>query len=557
MTPPKPIHTLAPALLAFSAFAEKDHRPNILFIFSDDHALKAISAYGGPLAKVAPTPNIDQIAKEGALFENSFCCNAICGPSRAAILTGKHSHKNGFMVNIRNLNPLDGFRSRATTGLNMNQWLFPRELQKAGYQTALIGKWHLESKPKGFEHWDILPEQGNYYNPNFLTEGNYFNEYTKTRVTGYVTDIITDKGLSFLKKRDKNKPFMLMLQHKAPHRTFSPAPRHLGAFDSVIIPEPETLFDNYKHRSVTLQANEMSIANHFRWSYDAKIPMYMRRNVELPGSRRHGSLPEYNRMNSQQKSSWDTHFKPKNQAFISAFKAGKLNLKDVIRWQYQRYIKNYLSTVKAVDESVGRVLNYLDNNNLAENTIVIYSSDQGFYLGEHGWYDKRWMYEESFKMPFLIRWPGVIKAGSRPKAMIQNIDYAPTFLEMAGLKPPPEVQGKSMLPMLKSLEKDHSHFRNSVYYAYYEHGIHFVPQHYGVRTERYKLIYFPDTEEWDLYDLQEDPNEMKSVYNTPKYAEIQKKMHLEFDRLRDHYDAPAKFFKDPRRKYRYQTLRRK
>ena len=378
---------------------------------------------------MAPTPNIDRLANEGAIFENSFCTNSICGPSRASILTGKHSHKNGFLGNTGK-------------GLDMNQWLMSRELQKAGYTTAVIGKWHLHNEPEGFDHWDILPGQGKYYNPDFLTKGTNGQKWTKTRFEGYATDITTQKGIDFLNKRDKDKPFLLMLQHKAPHRTFAPAPRHLGTFDGITIPEPETLFDEYKNRSVTLQVNEMEIDRHFRWSYDAKVRVEERQGVKLPGMN-DKSAPEYNRMNEKQKKAWDAHFGPKNKAFIEDFKAGKLSHKDVVKWKYQRYIKNYLETVKAVDESVGTMLKYLEDNGIADNTIVIYSSDQGFYLGEHGWFDKRWMYEESFKMPFLIKWPGVIKAGSRPKAMIQNIDYAPTFLEVAGLKAPAEVQGQS------------------------------------------------------------------------------------------------------------------
>ena len=521
----------------------KDQRPNILFIFSDDHALNAISSYNGPLSKVAPTPNIDRLASEGAIFENSFCTNSICGPSRASILTGKHSHKNGFMTNTGK-------------GLNMDQWLFSRDLQKSGYSTAVIGKWHLKNAPEGFDHWDILPGQGSYYNPVFLTEGQNGKEWTKTQFKGYATDITTQKGIDFLNKRDKDKPFMLMLQHKAPHRTFAPALRHLKAFDDITLPEPKTLFDEYKNRSVTLQVNEMEIDRHFRWCYDAKIRPEERQGVKLPGINDNWA-PEYSRMDAEQKKVWDAHFGPKNKAFIDDFKAGKFSHKDVVRWKYQRYLKSYLGTVKAVDESVGTMLKYLEDNGLANNTIVIYSSDQGFYLGEHGWFDKRWMYEESFKMPFLIKWSGVVKAGSRPKAMIQNIDYAPTFLEVAEVKVPAEVQGKSMLPMLKTLNKDHSDFRDAVYYAYYETGEHYVPQQYGVRTQRYKLVYFHDSNEWNLYDLQEDPNEMQSFYNNPKYAEVQKKMHEEYERVREQYDAPKTFQHNLMRKAHYETLKSK
>ena len=495
----------------------KVDRPNVLFIFSDDHAVNAISSYGGPLAKAAPTPNIDRIAKEGALFQNSFCANSICGPSRACILTGKHSHKNGFMRNDGN-------------GFDQSQWTFIKELQKADYQSAVIGKWHLKTNPVAFDHWEILPGQGSYYNPVFLQMDG-----SKKKFEGYATDLTTDKSLAWLKQRDKDKPFFLMCQHKAPHRTFSPALRHLGSLDGVDIPEPETLFDSYSDRSETLAANEMEIDRHLTWAYDLKLRKDEQNGVELPSFRNYGT-PEYNRMNDQQKAKWDAYFGPKNKQFIADYKAGKIDGAKLVQWKYQRYIQNYLETVKAVDESVGRLLKFLDDNGLAENTIVIYSSDQGFYLGEHGWFDKRWMFEESFKMPFVIRWPGKIKPESRPEALIQNIDYAPTFLDFAGLKAPPEVQGKSLLPVLLDSSKT---VHDSLYYAYYELGEHAVPQHFGVRTKTHKLFYLPKTDEWQMFDLVNDPNEMHNVYNRPNYSELSHQLRAEYDRLRELYEAPS------------------
>ena len=316
-------------------------RPNILFLFSDDHAVKAISAYGGPLAKAAPTPNIDRLAREGAVFRNSFCANSICGPSRATILTGKHSHKNGFM---RNGNKFDA-----------EQWTVAKSLQQSGYSTAVIGKWHLRSDPQGFDYWEILPGQGSYYNPHFLQMDG-----TRKRFEGYATDLTTDKAIAWLDGRDESKPFFLMCQHKAPHRTFSPALRHLGAFDDVEIPEPETLFDNYAGRSKTLLKNEMELDRHFDWAYDVKIRKDERGDVKLPKPDRYGT-PEYNRMTPAQRRVWDAHFGPRNQAFLADFHAGKLSPKDIVRWKYRRYMRNYLSTVKAVDESVGRMLKYLDD----------------------------------------------------------------------------------------------------------------------------------------------------------------------------------------------------
>ena len=496
--------------------SNKDERPNILFIFSDDHAVNSISAYGGSLAKVAPSPNIDRIAREGILFQNSFCANSICGPSRACILTGKHSHKNGFMRNSRK--PFD-----------QSQWTVAKSLQSAGYQTAVIGKWHLKSDPVAFDYWEVFPGQGSYYNPVFLQMDG-----SKPKFEGYATDLTTEKSLTWLEGRDKEKPFFLMCQHKAPHRTFAPALRHLGALDDVEIPEPETLFDQYDNRSATLASNEMEVDRHLTWAYDLKLKKEELDGVELPSFREYGT-PEYNRMNDAQREKWDAHFSPKNKSFIADHKAGKIQGKDLVRWKYQRYIRNYLETVKAVDDSVGKLLQYLDDNNLADNTIVIYSSDQGFYLGEHGWFDKRWMFEESFKMPFVARWPGKIKPGSRPEAMIQNIDYAPTFLEIAGESVPAEVQGHSLLPIFGDSSQK---VRDSLYYAYYELGEHAVPQHFGVRTQSKKLFYLPETDEWQLFDLAKDPNEMTNVYDHPDYIETRSELTNEYHRLREQFDAP-------------------
>lgn len=495
--------------------------PNILFIFSDDHAVNAISAYGGPLADVAPTPNIDRIAREGALFRNSFCANSICGPSRACILTGLHSHKNGFLRNSRKK-------------FDQSQWTFPKTLQQVGYQTAVIGKWHLKSDPVAFDYWEVFPGQGSYYNPVFIQMDG-----TKKKFEGYATDLTTEKAIKWLDQRDKDKPFMLMCQHKAPHRTFSPALRHLGALDDVEIPEPATLFDNYEGRSKTLAANEMEVDRHLTWAYDLKIRKEERVGLELPEFRDYGT-PEYNRMTDEQKEKWDAHFAPRNRDFVAAYKDKKMAGKKLVSWKYQRYIRNYLETVKAVDESVGQLLKYLDDNGLAENTVVIYSSDQGFYLGEHGWFDKRWMFEESFKMPFVIRWPGKVEPGSRPEALIQNIDYAPTFLEIAKQEVPDGVQGKSLMPVLLDSKKE---VRDSLYYAYYELGEHAVPQHFGVRTKTHKLFYLPKTDEWQMFDLVSDPNEMKNVYGQERYAGIQTQLSSEYFQLRKEFDAPEYEFK--------------
>jgi N-acetylglucosamine-6-sulfatase len=503
--------------LGFITRCAADDRPNILFVFSDDHALNAISAYGGPLAEVAPTPNIDRIAREGALFRNSFCANSICGPSRACILTGKHSHKNGFLRNTG-------------TGFDQSQWTVAKSLQSSGYQTAVIGKWHLKTDPVAFDHWDILPGQGSYYNPEFIAMDG-----STRRFEGYATDIATDKAIDWLDQRDSKKPFFLMCQHKAPHRTFAPALRHLGSLDGVTIPEPANLFDDYATRSSTLPKNEMEVDRHLTWAYDLKLRKEERQGVELPEFRDYGT-PEYRRMTPDQKAAWDAHFAPRNKAFIADYKAGKIDHTELVKWKYQRYIRNYLETVKSVDESVGRLLQYLDDHDLADDTVVIYSSDQGFYLGEHGWFDKRWMFEESFKMPFVIRWPNMVTPGSKPTALIQNIDYAPTFLEMAGIEIPNEVQGVSIVPVLKDSDRQ---IRDAVYYAYYELGEHAVPQHFGVRTQTHKLFYLPWTDEWQMFDLVKDPNEMRNIYGDQNYADEQQMLRDQYRELRQFYDAPS------------------
>jgi len=480
-------------------------KPNILFIFSDDHAVQAISTFG---SKVNKTPNIDRIANEGIALERCFCCNSICAPSRAAVLTGKHSHINGLMTNG---NLFDG-----------SQMTFPKRLQKVGYQTALIGKWHLRSDPTGFDHWQILPGQGNYYNPDFIDANG------KTRYTGYVTDITTDLALDWLKnERDADKPFLLMCQHKAPHRTWAPGPRHLTMYDDVTIPEPLTLFDDYANRNPALQNNEMEIGRHMMMEYDLKVAGSEVKDV----LGRAFKNPELRRMTPEQRARWDAAYEPKNQAFREA----KLTGKDLVRWKYQRYIKDYLRCVASVDDNVGRLLDYLDGAGLADNTLVIYSSDQGFYLGEHGWYDKRWMYEESFRMPFVARWPAAIKPGTRTRALAQNIDFCPTFLEAAGIDVPQEVQGKSLMPLFRGHARN---WRKSLYYHYYEKGEHNVPRHQGVRSDRYKLIHYYDSDTWELFDLEQDPQELKSIYDDPAAGEIRRQMHAELKRLRKLYKVP-------------------
>jgi arylsulfatase A-like enzyme len=439
-------------------------RPNILFIMSDDHAAHAISAYGSRINK---TPNIDRLAREGVRFANCFCTNSICGPSRAVILTGKYSHINGY---TRNERLFDG-----------SQPTVAKLLQKAGYQTAMIGKWHLGSAPTGFDYWNILPGQGIYYDPPMIEMGQ------RQMHAGYVTDIITDSVLEFLqKRRDPAKPFFVMYHHKAPHRPWQPDAKHKTLYDDLQVPEPPTLWDDWSNRASAARDQEMTIAKHLTPTDLKETPP--------PG----------------------------------------LSGDALTKWKYQRYIKDYLRCIASVDDNVGRVLDYLDKSGLAANTIVIYTSDQGFFLGDHGWFDKRFMYEESLRMPLLIRWPGHVQPGSTCDKMVLNLDFAETFLDFAGQPAPGDMQGRSFRPILEG--KPPADWRTSIYYRYYEYPQpHHVQPHYGVRTDRYKLIFYNLTGEWELFDLQKDAAEMRSVYGDPQYADVVKELKTEMERLKQQY----------------------
>ncbi len=465
----------------------KPQRPNIIYIMSDDHAYQAISAYGGPLKDIAPTPNIDRIASAGMIFNRCLVTNSISGPCRAVILTGKYSHLNGFLTNDRQPD-FDG-----------SQQTFPKLLQKAGYNTAMIGKWHLGSSPTGFNHWEILPGQGNYYNPDFITEEGRHTD------KGYVTELITEKSINWLNKaKDSGKPFMLMMHHKAPHREWQPGPDELSTYKNVIFPEPATLFDDYANRGTAEKTQDMTISGTMRIEEDLK--MYKDRSkMKLTG---------LNRMDADQMAKWNDVYDP----IIRHFYEDSLSGNDLIRFKYQRYLQDYLACIAAVDKSVGEVLDFLKANGLDKNTIVIYSSDQGFYLGEHGWFDKRWMFEESYRTPLIIEWPGTTSPGSINNDMVSNIDLAETFLDMAGVEIPSDMQGSSMVPVLKG--ETPANWRKEHYYHYYEYpGPHMVKRHYGISTERYKLIhYYYDIDEWELYDIKSDPLEMRNVYNDPSYT---------------------------------------
>jgi arylsulfatase A-like enzyme len=519
---------IASLCLAIPALAAD--RPNILFIFTDDHAPHAIGAYDGWLKSVNPTPTIDKLASEGALFVNSFCTNSICGPSRAVIQTGKHSHKNGFM---NNGNKFD-----------WNQQTFPKLLQKVGYQTAIYGKSHLAGKPQGYDDWKVLPGQGLYYNPDFITpEG-------KVTIEGYCTDIVTDMAVEFLKdKRDADKPFMLMVQHKAPHRNWMPAPRHLDLYDDIDIPEPATLFDKWEDNASPARWQELEIDRHMDLNYDLFVDLTP--EFDQPASQKRQDRSAWNnmkRMTPEQLKVWRDAYGPKDEAFHKA------NLYDeaLVRWKFQRYAKNYLRCVKGVDESVARLMATLEELDLDDNTVVVYSSDQGFYIGDHGWYDKRWMYEESLKMPLIVKWPGVTEPGTRVTELVQNLDYGETFLDMAGADIPSDMQGLSLVPLLKG-EKP-ADWRESIYYHYYEYpSVHMIPRQYGIRTDRYKLIHFYQFDEWEFYDLEKDPDELTNAYSDPEYAEVVADLKVQLEGLQKKYEddsATGPMPEDWRKQYR-------
>ena len=482
-------------------------KPNILFIMSDDHAAHAMSCYGSVINK---TPNIDRIAHGGMLLENCFCVNSICAPSRATILTGKHGHLNG----VKTL--ADRFDGRQQT--------FPKLLQSAGYQTAIVGKWHLgeggHSSPTGFDYWNVLPGQGDYDNPVMINDGK------EQQYQGYVTDIITDLCLDWLEQRDPDRPFMLLCHHKAPHRPWIPSDAHATLYEDVSIPLPETFNDDYANRAQAAVEARMRIESDFN---------YIDLKLEPPAG----------------KSGWDSIVAP---ADLEGFCLNLLDSDTAVsfrshqelkEWMYQRYIKDYLRCIASIDDNVGRMLDFLDEQGLAEDTIVIYTSDQGFFLGDHGWYDKRFMYEESLRMPFVVRYPREIEAGSRGTPMVLNVDFAETFLEYAGLSIPADMQGSSLRSIFRGEEPEG--WRTSMYYRYWMHlAHHYVAAHYGMRTQRYKLIYYygealctagsidePKTPEWELFDLHKDPLEMNSVYNDKDYAGIVEELKRELLRLKE------------------------
>ena len=481
---------------------------NIVYIMTDDHTAQMMSCYG---SRFVETPNLDRIANDGVIFTNSFVANSLSGPSRACMLTGKHSHANGFTDNTTCI--FDG-----------SQQTVPKLLRKAGYQTAIIGKWHLVSLPTGFDHWEIVPEQGDYYNPDFINMNN-----DTIRKEGYITNLITDMSIDWMEnQRDKEKPFCLFIHHKAIHRNWLPELKYLSLYEDKTFPLPENFYDDYEGRPAAA-AQEMSIAKDMDLIYDNKMN---RPDKVTPLKERYESY--VGRLNPEDRKVYDAFYEP----IIEDFYKRNLQGKELAEWKYQRYMRDYSKVVKSLDDNVGRVLDYLKEKGLLDNTLVVYTSDQGFWMGEHGWFDKRFMYEESFHTPLIMHLPKDFKAKGEISQMVQNIDYAPTFLELAGAPIPDDIQGVSLVPLLKG-EKP-ADWRTSLYYHFYEFPAeHMVKRHYGVRTERYKLIHFyNDIDEWELYDLQEDPSEMHNLYGKPGYENITADLRKELLRLQTQYQDP-------------------
>jgi arylsulfatase A-like enzyme len=495
----KPLSLLISLLFTGFTLLAQHQRPNIVIIISDDHAYQAISAYGG---KLMQTPNIDRIARDGARFQKAYVTNSICGPSRAVLLTGKYSHKNGF-------------RDNENSSFDGSQDSFVKRLRAGGYQTAWIGKWHLETTPQGFDYWQVLPGQGHYYNPDFL-----MMDGSTKRVEGYVSQVTEEVAENWLDQRDTSKPFCLVIGHKATHRTWIPDTQDMGLFDQVTFPVPASFYDTYQNRQAA-RVQDMTIEKTMIMGYDLKM---FPQDKEI----KDGNIT---RMNAAQRAQFDAYYKP----IQAGLQASNLTGRALTEWKYQRYMRDYLSTAASLDRSIGRTLDYLDQHQLTDNTIVIYVSDQGFFLGEHGWFDKRFMYEESFRTPMVMRYPGVIKPGTVSNHFVLNLDIAPTLLEAAGVAIPRDMQGESFLPLLTNKK---ARGRDALYYHYYENGEHAVSPHFGVKTGRYKLIrFYKRVDAWELYDLQKDPQEMHNRYGKKEYekvtAELKKKLAGLIDRYED------------------------
>lgn len=482
-------------------------RPNILYIMTDDHSFQTISAYGHPISKLAPTPHIDRLANEGMLYQQAFVENSLSTPSRACLMTGLYSHQNG--------------QRQLGEGIDSTKTFFSELLQDAGYQTGVVGKWHIQCEPKGFDFYHILWDQGEYYNPEFRskeTNGKYIKE------EGYASALITDHSIKFLEQRDKEKPFCLLVHHKAPHRNWMPEEKYLDLYEDVEFPLPETFKDKYETRCSPAHTQDMTIDKTMTFIYDLKVWELRERSPYNKEWNVEGLAYSLDRMTPKQRAAWDNAYKPRNEEFIKQ----KLRGDDLLKWKYQRYLKDYLRCIKSIDDEVGRLIAYLEKEGLMDNTLIVYTSDQGFYMGEHGWFDKRFMYEESFRTPLIMCYPKAIKAGTKTDALVQNIDYAPTFLALAGIEPPAEMVGTSLEPLFAGEKPDD--WRKSIYYHYYDYpAIHSVRRHDGVRTERFKLIHFYGRGEMakdrdincsELYDLKADPNELNNLYGKPGYESV-------------------------------------
>lgn len=549
----KSILSLAALSCVTAAYAQQQkaqQHPNIVYIMCDDHAYQCISAYGSALSKLAPTPNIDRLAERGMRFDRAFVENSLSTPSRACLMTGQYSHQNG--------------QRQLGEGIDTSRTFFTELLQKAGYQTAVVGKWHMGCDPKGFDYYHVYNDQGQYWNPQYRgTDTN--NEFVVEE--GYSTDLTTDHALSFIEHRDPSKPFCLLLHHKAPHRNWQANLKYLGMYDDVEFPMPENFYDDYATRGSAARTQKMSVTRDMRWEQDFKVPEMLDLNNPDSQDSYNALMGEINRMTPEQRSAWGRYYFPRNRRLLEA----QLKGKDLDNWKYQVYIRDYMSVIASVDESVGRVLDYLDKNGLTDNTMIVYTSDQGFYMGEHGWFDKRFMYEESLRTPLIVSYPGHTKPGSVCNRLVQNIDYAPTFLALAGVQQPKDMPGRSLVPVLTNGDNV-KNWRQSIYYHYYDYPTyHMVRKHDGVRTERYKLIHFygkggldavsenkyqnvPGTREYgtmkglesmgyfepkdeavdycELYDLQADPHEQNNIFGKPGTEKIMKQLQRELDKYR-------------------------
>ena len=519
--------TVLPVVFFFGG-CQSDHekpplpeKPNIIVMYSDDHTAQAIGAYHGALnyglrLDHTPTPNIDRLANEGLRFDNAFVTNSICTPSRAVMLSGLHSHITGVITNEQSM-PDDVVT-------------FPMLLQDNGYQTAMIGKWHLKSDPLGFDYYEVLigqGGQGTYYNPTFSTT------YGDVEYEGHVTPIISEIALKWLRlQRDRDKPFMMIYNHKAPHREWLPGPA-LDDYRDRDLPEPATLFYDYSGLTTAAHEQDMEIGTTMTWGWDLKVPVDPATGKDTEGRRNWQQLVSVNRLTEEQLARIVEAYAAENEYLFEHY--DQMSEEDLLRWRYQRYVKDYLRVIREVDDEVGRLMAYLERENLADNTIVIYAGDQGFFLGEKGWFDKRWIYEESLRMPMIVHWPEGIEPGSVSEHLVQNLDIAPTILGLAGVEIPDQIQGRSMVPILRGEEPDE--WRDAVYYHYFEGPprVHRVARHFGVRTNRYTLAHFPDHNEWELFDLENDPDQLTSVYGDPGYAEIREELKNRLTELQEYY----------------------